>query len=100
MSRRVRQWAPYLFLVPGGLWLVLFFVVPMLVMLSVSLQQGSLSTGYQMTWNFGVYPQVISESSAQLARSFIYAILVTLLTLAIGYPLAYTIAYRGGRFKN
>jgi len=100
MSRRVRQWAPYLFLVPGGLWLFLFFVVPMVVMLSVSLQQGSLSSGYQMTWNFGVYPQVISDWSAQIGRSFIYALLVTLLTLLIGYPLAYTIAFRGGRFKN
>ena len=46
MSRRVRRLAPYLFLVPGGLWLILFFVVPMLVMASVSLQEGSLSTGY------------------------------------------------------
>ena len=59
MSRSVRRLAPYLFLLPGGLWLILFFVVPMLAMLSVSLQEGSLSTGYSLTWNFDVYPQVI-----------------------------------------
>jgi spermidine/putrescine transport system permease protein len=100
MSRRARRLAPYLFLVPGGLWLILFFVVPMVVMASVSLQEGSLSTGYRLTWNFGIYPQVIGDWSAQFGRSFIYAMLVTLLTLVIGYPVAYTIAFRGGRAKN
>jgi spermidine/putrescine transport system permease protein len=30
----------------------------------------------------------------------IYALVVTALTLAIGYPVAYTIAFRGGRYKN
>jgi spermidine/putrescine transport system permease protein len=100
VSRRVRRLAPYLFLVPGGLWLIVFFVVPMIVMASVSLQEGSLSKGYTMTWNFGIYPQVIADWSAQFGRSFLYAILVTVLTLLIGYPLAYTIAFRGGRAKN
>jgi spermidine/putrescine transport system permease protein len=100
MSRSVRRFAPYLFLLPGGLWLVIFFVVPMVAMLSVSLQEGSLSTGYSLTWNFAVYPQVISDWSLQFGRSFVYALLVTGLTLLLGYPLAYFIAFRGGRAKN
>ena len=29
-----------------------------------------------------------------------YALIVTAATLLIGYPIAYTIAVRGGRFKN
>jgi spermidine/putrescine transport system permease protein len=57
MRRRLRWLVPYLFLVPGGLWLLVFFAVPMLVMASVSLQEGSLGTGYHMTWNFGVLPR-------------------------------------------
>ena len=100
MPRRLRWLTPYLFLIPGGLWLLAFFVVPMIVMASVSLQEGSLGTGYALTWNFGVYPQVISEWSQQFTRSFVYAGLVTLLTLVIGYPIAYTIAVRGGRWKS
>jgi spermidine/putrescine transport system permease protein len=98
--RRLRWLTPYLFLLPGGLWLVVFFVVPMIVMADVSLQQGSLSTGFQLTWNFGVYGQVIGDYGTQFVRSVIYAVLVTLLTVAFGYPLAYTIAFRGGRAKN
>ena len=63
MPRRLRWLTPYLFLVPGGVWLILFFVVPMLVMASVSLQEGSLGTGFRLTWNFGVYPEVIGDWS-------------------------------------
>ena len=54
-----------------------------------------------MTWNFGVYPagdqRVLHAIHADLV---IYAVIVTLATLVIGYPMAYTIAFRGGRFKN
>ena len=100
MLRRFRWAVPYLFLTPGGLWLVLFFVVPMIVMASVSLQTGSLGTGYQMTWNFGIYPEAITQYLTQFIRSFEYGTLVTILTLLIGYPMAYTIAFRGGRAKN
>jgi spermidine/putrescine transport system permease protein len=100
MPRRYRWLVPYLFLVPGGLWLLAFFVVPMLVMASVSLQEGSLGTGYSLTWNFGVYPEMIGQWAPQFERSLWYSIVVTVLTLAIGYPMAYTIAFRGGRYKS
>ena len=100
MLRRYRWLTPYLFLLPGGLWLLAFFVVPLLVMASVSLQEGSLGQGYRMTWNFGVYPEMVSQYSGFFARSVLYALVVTALTLLIGYPLAYTIAFRGGRAKN
>ena len=100
MPRGLRWLTPYLFLFPGGLWLLLFFVVPMLVMASLSLQEGSLSSGFRLTWNFPIYSQVIFDWGQQFIRSLYYAALVTALTLLIGYPMAYTIAFRGGRFKN
>lgn len=100
MPRRLRWLTPYLFLLPGGLWLTAFFVVPMLVMASVSLQEGSLSRGYTLTWNFPIYAQVIGDWTTQFVRSLWYAGIVTLLTLLIGYPMAYTIAFRGGRAKS
>ena len=100
MLRRYRWLTPYLFLVPGGLWLLVFFVVPMIVMASVSLQEGSLGRGYTMTWNFGIYPEMITQYSSFFVRSVIYALIVTGLCLLLGYPLAYTIAFRGGRAKN
>jgi spermidine/putrescine transport system permease protein len=100
MPRRWRWTVPYLFLIPGGLWLLAFFVVPMVVMASVSLQEGSLGTGYRMTWNFGIYPEMVQQWAGQFGRSLVYAIIVTVLTVAIGYPMAYTIAFRGGRYKS
>ena len=100
MPRRLRWLTPYLFLVPGGLWLVAFFVVPMMAMSFVSLQTGSLTTGFELTWNVGVYQEVIVQWSPQILRSIWYALLVTSLTILIGYPIAYTIAFRGGRYKN
>jgi len=100
MARSWRWVVPYFFLIPGGLWLLAFFVVPMLVMASVSLQTGNLSEGYTLTWNFGVYPAMLIEWAPQFIRSLYYALIVTALTLLIGYPVAYTIAFRGGRYKN
>jgi len=100
MPRHLRWLTPYLFLVPGLAWLTIFFVIPMIVMASVSLQEGSLGAGYTLTWNFGIYPEVINTYLPQFARSLFYAIIVTIATLALGYPIAWTIANRGGRFKN
>jgi spermidine/putrescine transport system permease protein len=100
VSRELRRWAPYLLLIPGGLWLLAFFIVPMVSMAFTSLQTGSLGTGYELTWNFGVYPEMVERWSTQLVRSFQYAFTVTALALLLGYPVAYTIAFRGGRFKS
>jgi len=98
--RRHRGLVPYLFLVPGGLWLILFFVVPVITTASVALQQGTLGTGYRLTFNFGIFPEAISRWDTQLVRSIEFGLVVTLLTMLIGYPMAYTIAFRGGRYKN
>jgi len=98
---RGRRWLiPYLFLLPGGIWLFLFFVLPMLAMASVSLQEGSLGTGFRLTFNFGIFAEVLDRWSTQFLRSAQYGLIVTLLGLLIGYPMAYTIAFRGGRYKN
>ena len=100
MPRRLRSLTPYLLLLPGGLWLVVFFVLPMVAMAVVSLQTGSLGEGFEQTWNVGVYPQVMADWSTQVVRSLWYALTVTVLALLIGYPIAYAIAFRGGRFKS
>ena len=98
--RAHRGLIPYLFLLPGTLWLLVLFVAPMLAMASVALQEGSLASGYQLTFNFGIFPEVLARWNEQFVRSVVYGLAVTLLALAIGYPMAYTIAFRGGRYKN
>lgn len=98
--RRHRGLIPYLFLLPGGLWLIAFFVLPMLIMASVALQEGSLASGYRLTFNFGIFPEVLARWDEQFLRSLLYGLVVAVLTMAIGYPMAYTIAFRGGRHKT
>jgi spermidine/putrescine transport system permease protein len=98
--RRQRWLVPYLFLVPGGLWLIAFFVIPLVTVASVALQEGSLGTGYRLTWNFDIFPEAIARWDTQLVRSLEFGLIVTVLAMLIGYPMAYTIAFRGGRYKN
>jgi spermidine/putrescine transport system permease protein len=95
-----RNLTPYLLLLPGIAWLLLFFAVPMVYLASQSLQEGSLETGYTLTWHVQTYVDALSTYSSQFIRSFVYAGTATVLALLIGYPLAYTIAFKVGRWKN
>jgi spermidine/putrescine transport system permease protein len=87
-------------LLPGAIYLLVFYVIPTLSMLSVSLQTGSLEQGYRLTWNGGIYAEVLLRNDTQILRSLAYGLIVTAVCLLISYPLAYTIAFRGGRWKN
>jgi spermidine/putrescine transport system permease protein len=95
-----RRLLPYLLLGPGLLWLLAFFAVPLYYTAKISLESGTLDAGYRFTWEFSNYTNAISTYSDQFLRSFEYAGLATLLCLLIGYPLAYAIAFRGGRWRN
>jgi spermidine/putrescine transport system permease protein len=99
-SRRTFAGAPIILLIPGVLWLALFFIVPMLFLASQSLQTGSLEQGYSLTWHISTYSDALSTFSKQFIRSFIYALVATVCALLIGYPLAYAIALKAGRWKH
>ncbi len=98
--RRRRQLLPWLFLGPGLLWLIVFFAIPLVNQLNVSLQSGDAETGYSFTWQFSVYTDAISDYSTQFLRSIGYSATATVLCLIIGFPLAYFTAFKAGRFKN
>jgi spermidine/putrescine transport system permease protein len=99
-DRRGRRWLPYWLLLPGLAWLVVFFAVPMVTLLSLSLQTGSFETGYSLTWHWQTYTDALSLFSSQFLRSFEYAAIATVIALAIAYPLAYAIAFKAGRWRN
>lgn len=92
--------APYLLTLPGVAWLLLFFAIPMVTMLSVSFQEGTLESGFRFTGNWRNYTEAFSQHSTQIVRSLIYALIVTIVTLLLSYPVAYWIAFRAGRRKN
>jgi spermidine/putrescine transport system permease protein len=97
---RLRSLLPYCLLAPGLAWLFIFFVIPMYTLARQSLNEGTLETGFRFAWEWTNYSNVIQRFDEQFIRSFRYAALATLLAFIIGYPLAYVIAFRGGRFKN
>jgi spermidine/putrescine transport system permease protein len=97
---RHRQLTPYLLLAPGVVWLVVFFVVPLGFLGYQSLQSGNIDFGYAFTWAWGNYGNALRDYRAQFVRSIEYAGIATLLALLISYPVAYWIAFRGGRWKN
>src|SRR5213595_386944 len=95
-----RRLTPYLLLFPGAFWLIVFFVVPMYYMARLSLDSGSLQQGFQFTWQWSNYHDALSLYKDPFIRAFEYAGAATVIALLIGYPLAYAIAFRGGRWKN
>jgi spermidine/putrescine transport system permease protein len=101
VAARIRKAGlPYLLLLPGLGWLAVFFAIPLAYTAFESLKQGTIETGYIFSWEFSNYTNAISDYSEQFLRSFEYAGLATLAALLIGYPLAYFIAFRGGRWRN
>jgi spermidine/putrescine transport system permease protein len=91
---------PYFLLVPGLGWLLVFFAIPLAYMAFESLKTGTLDTGYTCNWEFTNYADALSDFREQFLRSFEYAGLATAVGLLIGYPLAYVIAFRAGRWRN
>ena len=95
-----RTIAPYALLLPGLLWLAVFYVYPAIQMFLVSLWTGNIQDGFTQTWNWGIYPEALTEYWPWIARSITYGGLATILAFALGFPLAYAIAFRGGAYKN
>jgi spermidine/putrescine transport system permease protein len=98
--RAETQRVAYGLLAPGGLWTLLLFIVPMLAMGSLALQEGSAIEGFQMTWRFANFTEALTENSAILIRSLRNGAIVTAAALLLAYPIAYWIAFYGGRVKN
>jgi spermidine/putrescine transport system permease protein len=103
-SRRLgarRRLVPYFLLTPGGLYLAVFFLIPLAIMVYTSLQSGGLlAGGFSFTWEFGNYGDVLSQYERQFIRSIQYSAIVTAVALILAYPFAYWIAFYGGKWKT
>ena len=100
-TARRRGWG-WLLLVPGMLYLSVFFIFPTIQLFFTSLYDpsGSFEQGYAMTWHFANYVDALRDNWNLFGRSFLYAGAATALCLALGYPLAYAIAFKSGRWKH
>jgi spermidine/putrescine transport system permease protein len=101
LARRQRT-AAYSMLTPGGLYLILFFIVPLLIIVYTSLSTSDLFTnGGRPTfdWNWSNYSTAVTDYGNFYIRSIMYAGIATILCIGLTYPMAYWIAFYGGRWK-
>jgi spermidine/putrescine transport system permease protein len=101
-SETRRKLAPYGLLKPGILWLCLFFLAPLwsLLVMSLSEKETRFDFSPDFAWHFQNYADAFSDFAPQFQRAFLYAGIATILTILVGYPIAYVIAFRGGRFRG
>jgi spermidine/putrescine transport system permease protein len=98
--RKKRAKAPYGLSAPALVWLFVLFVIPMIAMVSLSLQTGNSLEGFRQTFRFANYTDALSQNGDIIVRSIRNAAIVTSVALLLAYPVAYWIAFYGGRFKN
>ena len=98
--RRLFAAGPYLLLAPGLLWLLYFFIWPAVQMFLMSISSGTLDSGFHVTGTLKPYTDALTKFPTQWSNSLLYGAISTSLDFLIGFPVAYTIAFRGGRYKN
>jgi spermidine/putrescine transport system permease protein len=96
---RHRGLTPYLLLAPGMVWLLVFFLVPLVFLGYQSLQSG-LFPNFEFTWEFSNFTDGIRDYREQFIRSFLYAGIATVACLLLAYPLVYWIAFKAGPWRN
>ncbi|WP_037601416.1 ABC transporter permease [Streptacidiphilus rugosus] len=105
-----RNWTPWVLLLPGLLWLIVFFLLPILTSVSASVQTGNYDDGFKLTWHWANYSQADPIPGfwglfggpyvTQYWHSLLYSLITTIACLALAYPVAYFIAFKGGRWKT
>ncbi|MGN6693629.1 MAG: ABC transporter permease [Aquihabitans sp.] len=101
-SLRKGRKGTYGLLSPGVLWLILFFLVPMGSLLKIALSEkpDPWLPEYDFTWHWANFSDSVDRFGTELIRSFAYAGIATVLCILIGYPLAYYLAFRAGRWRS
>lgn len=95
MSGRIKE--HYILLAPPAFWLLVFFIIPLFIVIgySFSSENGTLAEltlrNYKEVWS-GMYLSIF-------LKSFLYALVTTLITLAMAFPIAYYMAFASARTK-
>ena len=94
---QARAWA---LLAPGALWLVLFFLAPILIMFAYSLMPRGIYGGVETGFTLEHYRRFFDPLYLDiLQRTFVWSVACTVICLVLGFPVAYTVAL-GGKWKN
>lgn len=96
------KYTGYWLMLPAALWLGVFFVIPFYSLLATSLYdpEGSVLTGYDVTYHVANFWDAFAEHWDELWRSLWYAGVATMVCAVLGYVLAYAIAFKAGRWRT
>jgi spermidine/putrescine transport system permease protein len=100
VPRLGRVLAPYLLILPGGGWILVFFLLPIFTLLVTSLQSGDFVSGFEFTWNFANYGLGLNLYADQYLHAIEFGGSATIVALLVAYPAAYWIAFRAGPRKS
>jgi spermidine/putrescine transport system permease protein len=93
--------ASHLLLAPAALWLLIFLVIPSLALVALSFAKNG--TYGQIVWELGLHNYRRAFDAKYLPvliRTLAFAGSATTLCLLLGYPLAYFLVFRAGRWRN
>ena len=94
------QTRAWVLLAPGGIWLVAFFLIPILIMLVYSLMPRGIYGGVERGFTLEHYARFFDPLYLEiLKRTFLWSLACTVICLMLGYPVAYVIA-RSGRWRH
>src|SRR5829696_8309287 len=103
MAKERRGWTLRLagLLTPVTVWLGLFFSVPLVLILAYSFGTSGVYGGITLGFNPSNFLKIFDPLYLEIiVRTLVIALITTLLCLLIGYPLAYFITFKGGRYKH
>lgn len=96
MFKKIKE--KHILLAPPAFWLLLFFIIPIFIVIGYSFNMGVSSSGEGFTFNY--YRQALQGMYIGIfLKSFVYALVTTILTLAFAFPMAYFMAFASARTK-
>lgn len=86
---------------PGLVWLVVFFVVPLGFIFGLSFSDKVGIIGHDLTWTLGNYARAFEPIYLGIfVKSLVIAIAATAACLLVGYPVALAVAFAPPRIKT
>jgi spermidine/putrescine transport system permease protein len=98
---RREAWRLLFLVLPSFFWLVVFFLIPLLLVLAISFGQRGTYGGVKWVLNLQNYVRFFDPLYLRIfGRTVVIALSTTVICLLAGYPLAYFIATRPPRWRN
>ena len=100
--RSRRETVRLLFLIsPSLFWLIVFFLIPLLLVLAISFGQRGTYGGVRWDLTLENYTRFFDSLYLRIfGRTIVIALTTTVICLLVGYPLAYFIATRPPHWRN